>query len=306
VLARPVLDEAFRRQQGEDPWRVEIKRGGAVSVATFPFNPLDAVGWHGDLSPLRLAMADIRPVMSHRYHLPPSAHATFAAERFVVCSFVPRPFESDPGALKVPFFHNNDDYDEVIFYHGGKFFSRDDIAPGMIDECRKRFGQETGVRFDVASADHLPETDGSVDAVTAMGLLEYLNDEDAALHEFARILKPNGLAVLTYPHHASPSRAWNRLTHQIAKPFLAVLRRGKPAGGVKHREYRLKPTLAQIHHAGFDVKDVVFYNMKLGFRPLDALFPKATVWIASRLERFCRTPILRRIGTGFIVLAVKR
>jgi homogentisate 1,2-dioxygenase len=45
---------------------------------------------------------------------------------------VPRPFESDPGALKVPFFHNNDDYDEVIFYHAGDFFSRDNIAPGMV------------------------------------------------------------------------------------------------------------------------------------------------------------------------------
>ena len=45
---------------------------------------------------------------------------------------MPRPFESDPGALKVPFFHNNDDYDEVIFYHRGEFFSRDNIHPGMI------------------------------------------------------------------------------------------------------------------------------------------------------------------------------
>ncbi|MDY0012531.1 MAG: homogentisate 1,2-dioxygenase [Rhodocyclaceae bacterium] len=132
VLARPALDQAFRRQQGEDPWRVEIKRGGELSVASFPFNPLDALGWHGDLAPVRLALADIRPVMSHRYHLPPSAHATFAAERFVVCSFVPRPFEDDPGALKVPFFHNNDDVDEVIFYHAGNFFSRDNIAPGML------------------------------------------------------------------------------------------------------------------------------------------------------------------------------
>ena len=42
------------------------------------------------------------------------------------------PFETDPGALKVPFFHNNDDYDEVIFYHQGKFFSRDNIHPGMM------------------------------------------------------------------------------------------------------------------------------------------------------------------------------
>jgi homogentisate 1,2-dioxygenase len=54
------------------------------------------------------------------------------ANGFVVCTFVPRPFETDPGALKVPFFHNNDDYDEVIFYHQGEFFSRDNIHPGMI------------------------------------------------------------------------------------------------------------------------------------------------------------------------------
>jgi hypothetical protein len=32
----------------------------------------------------------------------------------------------------VPFFHSNDDYDEVIFYHRGSFFSRDDIHPGML------------------------------------------------------------------------------------------------------------------------------------------------------------------------------
>jgi homogentisate 1,2-dioxygenase len=59
-------------------------------------------------------------------------HTTFLAGRFVVCTFVPRPFESDPGALKVPFFHNNDDFDEVIFYHRGNFFSRDNIHPGMV------------------------------------------------------------------------------------------------------------------------------------------------------------------------------
>jgi homogentisate 1,2-dioxygenase len=34
--------------------------------------------------------------------------------------------------LKLPFFHSNDDYDEVIFYHRGAFVSRDNIRPGMI------------------------------------------------------------------------------------------------------------------------------------------------------------------------------
>ena len=113
-------------------WQVEVKRRNALSLITYPFNPLDAVGWHGELSVVRLNVRDIRPLMSHRYHLPPSAHTTFLANRFVVCTFAPRPFETDPGALKVPFFHNNDDYDEVIFYHAGDFFSRDNIHPGMM------------------------------------------------------------------------------------------------------------------------------------------------------------------------------
>lgn len=132
VLDTPSIDEAFREQQDEREWTVRIKSRGCISGITFPFNPLDAVGWKGDLCPVRLNWRDIRPVMSHRYHLPPSVHTTFLAHRFVVCTFVPRPFETDPGALKVPFFHNNDDYDEVIFYHQGEFFSRDNIHPGMI------------------------------------------------------------------------------------------------------------------------------------------------------------------------------
>jgi len=132
VLDTPRLDAAFRAQADERPWTVEVKRRGALSTIAYPFNPLDAVGWKGNLSPVRLNWRDIRPVMSHRYHIPPSVHATFVAERFVVCTFVPRPIESDPGALKVPFFHSNDDFDEAIFYHAGDFFSRDNIRPGMM------------------------------------------------------------------------------------------------------------------------------------------------------------------------------
>jgi homogentisate 1,2-dioxygenase len=132
ALDTPSIDDAFRAQQGERETRVVIRRRGALSTVTFPHNPLDALGWHGTLAPVRINWRDIRPLMSHRLHLPPSAHTTFESERFVVCTFVPRPIETDPGALKVPFFHSNDDYDELIFYHQGQFFSRDDIRPGML------------------------------------------------------------------------------------------------------------------------------------------------------------------------------
>ena len=132
ALETPKLDDKFRAQADEREWRLRVKRRDAFTTIVYPFNPLDSVGWKGNLSAIKLNWRDIRPVMSHRYHIPPSVHSTFVSDRFVVCTFVPRPIESDPGALKVPFYHSNDDYDEVIFYHAGEFFSRDNIRPGMM------------------------------------------------------------------------------------------------------------------------------------------------------------------------------
>jgi homogentisate 1,2-dioxygenase len=132
VLETPRIDGAFQAQQDEVETQVRIKRRGQLTRVTYPFNPLDAVGWHGDCVPVRLNWRDIREIVSDRYHMPPPAHTTFLCQAAVVCTFAPRPLESDPGALKLPFFHNNDEYDETIFYHQGHFMSRDDIGPGMV------------------------------------------------------------------------------------------------------------------------------------------------------------------------------
>ncbi len=111
-------------------WEIRIQADGETSSVFYPYNPMDVVGWKGDLTVWKLNLCDIRPVMSPRAHLPPSAHTTFVTGGAVVCSFVPRPLEEDPAALKVPFFHRNTDYDEFIFYHEGDFFSKDNIRPG--------------------------------------------------------------------------------------------------------------------------------------------------------------------------------
>ncbi|MDG1286598.1 MAG: homogentisate 1,2-dioxygenase [Rickettsiales bacterium] len=133
MLDVPKIDDAYKAQMSSsEEWNVVIKARGGLSTVTFPFNPLDVVSWHGDNLPVKINWRDIRPLMSHRYHLPPSAHTTFMTSRFVVCTFAPRPAEMDPGALKVPFYHSNNDFDEVIFYHEGEFFSRDNIHPGML------------------------------------------------------------------------------------------------------------------------------------------------------------------------------
>lgn len=120
-------------EQDLKEYKVLVKRLGKISTITYPFNPLDVSGWKGSLYPKKLSIYDYCPVMSHRYHIPPSGHTTFVCKNFVVCSFVARPLEdSKEGVLKVPFYHSNIDYDEVLFYHEGDFFSRDGIDAGAL------------------------------------------------------------------------------------------------------------------------------------------------------------------------------
>jgi homogentisate 1,2-dioxygenase len=51
-------------------------------------------------------------------------HQTFEGPGFVICSFVPRPFDFHPDAVKIPYHHSNVDSDEVLFYSAGNFMSR--------------------------------------------------------------------------------------------------------------------------------------------------------------------------------------
>lgn len=134
ALFDPAVIEVPEPEAAEEAgeFLVVVKRGGQDTCVTYPFHPCDVVGWKGDVAPLRLNVEDIRPVVSPRYHLPPSAHSTWVAPGMVVCTFVPRPMETDPDALRLPFFHRNVDYDEVIFYHRGEFMSRAGIGAGMV------------------------------------------------------------------------------------------------------------------------------------------------------------------------------
>lgn len=125
------IPEAAYGTEKSKNYPVSVKRNGKISKITYDFNPLDVSGWKGSLYPWKLSIYDYCPITSHRYHIPPSGHTTFVCKNFVICSFVARPLESsEHGVLKVPFYHSNIDFDEVLFYHEGNFFSRDNIESG--------------------------------------------------------------------------------------------------------------------------------------------------------------------------------
>jgi homogentisate 1,2-dioxygenase len=132
VLTSPELAAPAGDGDGRREWEIRIKRTGEYTRVYYPYYPMDVAGWKGDLWVAKLNVRDFRPVTSARYHLPPSVHVTFQAGGLLVSTFAPRPLESDPKALRVPFYHRNMDYDEVLFYHSGDFFSRAGIQAGML------------------------------------------------------------------------------------------------------------------------------------------------------------------------------
>jgi SAM-dependent methyltransferase len=71
-----------------------------------------------------------------------------------------------------------------------------DVAPGMINEART--GAE-GLEIDwiVGAYDESGLPDGEFDAVTALGLIEYLEDDDGVFAEAARLLGDSGRFAVT-------------------------------------------------------------------------------------------------------------
>jgi homogentisate 1,2-dioxygenase len=158
--------------EGEEvPVLVRTRAGLSVHIhATHPF---DVIGWDGYLYPWSMSIHDFEPIVG-RVHQPPPVHQTFAGPNFVVCSFVPRLYDFDPDAVKVPYHHSNVDSDEVLFYAGGDFMSRagSGIGVGSISLHPPGFvhGPQPGSRERSVDADRTEELAVMLDAFRPLSL----------------------------------------------------------------------------------------------------------------------------------------
>jgi len=79
---------------------------------------------------------------------------------------------------------------------GGRFRCAGcDPAEEMIRRARER---NPGIELKMAAAESLPYEDGSFDAVLCIEVMRYLAEPDPALCELARVLRPGGLALVTF------------------------------------------------------------------------------------------------------------
>jgi|HubBroStandDraft_1064217.scaffolds.fasta_scaffold168876_1 homogentisate 1,2-dioxygenase len=152
---------------------VVVKTRSGVTRHVQVHHPFDVIGWDGCVYPWALSIFDFEPLVG-RIHQPPPIHQTFSGPNFVVCSFVPRPYDFDADAVKVPYHHSNIDSDEVIFYSGGDFMSRagSGIGPGSLSLHPAGFihGPQPGSRELAAEAHRTEELAVMIDTFSPLGL----------------------------------------------------------------------------------------------------------------------------------------
>ncbi|MCL1058103.1 homogentisate 1,2-dioxygenase [Shewanella gelidimarina] len=107
------------------------KFGDKYQLTSLEWHPFDLVGWDGCVYPWAFNIQEYAPKVG-KIHLPPSDHIVFTAHNFVICNFVPRPYDFHPQSIPAPYYHSNIDSDEVLYYVDGDFMSRTGIEAGYM------------------------------------------------------------------------------------------------------------------------------------------------------------------------------
>jgi len=178
-----------------------------------------------------------------------------------------------------------------------------DASREMVAAARSRL-PEAASRLVQGKIESLPFADASFDAVVATGVLEY-SELERALRELARVLRPSGLAVLSYPNPGNLYGMWKlRVWYQFVRVGRRIARRSArtfPQGSPAVRPDRF-PVLLEA--AGLQPEQVEYTSFLVVPSPLDELFPRMTERLGRQLEG-SGSRLSRRVA-GQVVYAARK
>jgi len=163
-----------------------------------------------------------------------------------------------------------------------------------------RYAQESNtdekIHCTVGDASRLCYTDGCVETVVAMGILEYVLDPAKALQEFWRVLVPGGSAIVTVPNGFSLDRMSRHvwwLARTACKKLLGLSTDPDESIGVgamlPHR-FSARRWRTVAREAGFAISVVRLCHSRLVPYPLTKWLPHLDSWISQHTECLCGLP----------------
>jgi ubiquinone/menaquinone biosynthesis C-methylase UbiE len=178
-----------------------------------------------------------------------------------------------------------------------------DAAPQMVAVARRRT-PEAEDRLVVGTIEAIPFPDEAFDLVVATGVLEYA-ELDRALRELARVLRPGGRAVVSYPNPRAVYGIWKtRLYYpsvRVAKRIAGHPPHSLPRGGELVPPERFRQRLAD---AGLEPELAVPTSFLLVPSPFELLLPGAAERLGRHFEG--RTGRVARLWSTQVVYAGRK
>jgi SAM-dependent methyltransferase len=173
-----------------------------------------------------------------------------------------------------------------------------DASSEMVDAARYRL-PDAADRFHVGPIEQLPFPDASFDVATATGVLEYTL-VTPALAEIARVLRPGGRAVVSYPNPRALYGVWKtRVWYPGVRSAKRAFGRGNPQ--MPHGAGALSPVrfVEALERAGLESRRTAYTSFVPLLTPVEQLLPRVSVALGERLER--EAPGTRRVfGTQIV------
>lgn len=180
-----------------------------------------------------------------------------------------------------------------------------DFSEGMVEYAREHYSRD---HFHVGDIERIPFPDNTFDAVMCLGVMEYLEKDEAALREMWRVLKPGGHAVITTPNMLCPffhmDQAYQKV-RVVARPLVRYFRytlRGKPvpSGGlpvVVHRRYYRRSWVDLLRSMHLEPEDWICHCW--GWYSLEWLFDQGAFCRIS--DRFARNSALNWFASDQLI-----
>jgi ubiquinone/menaquinone biosynthesis C-methylase UbiE len=198
-----------------------------------------------------------------------------------------------------------------LAYHGMNVVGMD-LSADLLVQASQRITTRSGRAPQVlrANCEVLPFRDQQFDVVACLGVIAFLDDEQRALEEMARVVRPGGTLVLSFRSAYALSTLLDPVVaaKKVVKRLLGLARRA-PKRSVSGGARRFVPqrVIARLQRLGFTLEDVEH----LGYGPIkfnnrEILSKRASIglsrWLARVFDLSVLTPLRRTSDVWILVL----
>jgi ubiquinone/menaquinone biosynthesis C-methylase UbiE len=191
----------------------------------------------------------------------------------------------------------------------GSEYTGVDFSAEMIEAAHRIMSEAIAsgtARVSVGDATNLALPAATFDSIVAMGLVEYFSREraDRVLSEIARVMTPNGAAIITIPKQWY----WGKVVNVALTPLRRLIRWRPESAGLKLKRKeafeRLYLTPAELdqaaRRAGLRKIDHRHYNVQIVCGPFLSLSPRLAYLINRPFESLSLIPGGSFFATGYI------